>query len=153
MNGVVASYGQGKEIHVILDNLNTHKPANDRWLQSHPNVHFHLRQPTLRGSTGLNAGLASCAARRFRGPVLSMSNSYAKQLTTSSPLTMYTRLPLSGVRQKSDNRGLRDNITYFCNYIPGCLETQLRCSTPTANCRSVARVIYSCLGQIARLMR
>jgi hypothetical protein len=34
-------YGNEKEIHVILDNLNTHKPKNDRWLKSRPNVHFH----------------------------------------------------------------------------------------------------------------
>ncbi len=29
-------------IHVVLDNLNTHKPKNDRWLKRHPNVHFHF---------------------------------------------------------------------------------------------------------------
>jgi hypothetical protein len=29
-------------LHVILDNLNTHKPRNDRWLRRHPNVHFHF---------------------------------------------------------------------------------------------------------------
>lgn len=40
MNEVVASY-RDKEIHVILDNLNTHKPKNDRWLSRHKNVHFH----------------------------------------------------------------------------------------------------------------
>jgi len=42
MNGVIDSYGNEKEIHVILDNLNTHRPKNDRWLKSHPNVHFHF---------------------------------------------------------------------------------------------------------------
>ncbi len=31
----------GFEIHVIWDNLNTHKPRHDRWLQRHKNVHFH----------------------------------------------------------------------------------------------------------------
>jgi transposase len=41
MNGVVAAYPD-TAIHVILDNLNTHKPKNDRWLQRHPNVHFHF---------------------------------------------------------------------------------------------------------------
>ena len=30
-----------KEIHVILDNLRTHKPKNDRWLARHKNVYFH----------------------------------------------------------------------------------------------------------------
>ena len=41
MNRVVAQHA-GREIHVILDNLNTHKPKNDRWLKRHPNVHFHF---------------------------------------------------------------------------------------------------------------
>ncbi len=41
MNRIVAEY-RGREIHVILDNLNTHKPKNGRWLKRHPNVHFHF---------------------------------------------------------------------------------------------------------------
>lgn len=41
MNDIVAAY-PGKDIHVVLDNLNTHKPKNDRWLKRHPNVHFHF---------------------------------------------------------------------------------------------------------------
>src|SRR5215470_9900713 len=41
MNDVIAQHS-GKEIHVILDNLNTHKPKQDRWLARHPNVHFHF---------------------------------------------------------------------------------------------------------------
>lgn len=40
MNEVVAE-NAGKDIHVILDNLNTHKPKRDRWLKAHPNVHLH----------------------------------------------------------------------------------------------------------------
>src|SRR5262245_1246918 len=40
MNEVV-SHHPGREIHVILDNLNTHKPKRDHWLARHPNVHFH----------------------------------------------------------------------------------------------------------------
>src|SRR5512132_185113 len=41
MNDIVAIYGD-TAIHVILDNLNTHKPKNDRWLKRNPNVHFHF---------------------------------------------------------------------------------------------------------------
>jgi transposase len=40
MNRVLAQHA-GKEIHVILDNLSTHKPKRDVWLKRHPNVHFH----------------------------------------------------------------------------------------------------------------
>lgn len=39
MNNIVASY-PNNEIYVILDNLRTHKPKHDRWLQRHKNVHF-----------------------------------------------------------------------------------------------------------------
>ena len=41
MNRIVAAY-PGKEIHVILDNLSTHKPKRERWLARHPNVRFHF---------------------------------------------------------------------------------------------------------------
>lgn len=41
MNRVVAAH-PGRELHVILDNLNTHKPKNDRWLKRRRNVHFHF---------------------------------------------------------------------------------------------------------------
>ena len=39
MNDTVAAYPD-KEIYVVLDNLNTHKPKHDRWLQRHKNIHF-----------------------------------------------------------------------------------------------------------------
>jgi transposase len=41
MNELVAK-NPDKEIHVVLDNLNTHKPKQDRWLKAHPRVHFHF---------------------------------------------------------------------------------------------------------------
>src|ERR1700709_1414350 len=40
MNSVVAAF-PGRELHVILDNLNTHK-KNEDWLKAHPNVQFHF---------------------------------------------------------------------------------------------------------------
>jgi transposase len=41
MNVVVAAYPD-TVLHVVLDNLNTHKPKKDHWLKRHPNVHFHF---------------------------------------------------------------------------------------------------------------
>lgn len=41
MNDVIALH-PGREIHVILDNLSTHKPKYDAWLARHSNVHFHF---------------------------------------------------------------------------------------------------------------
>src|SRR3990170_2696556 len=41
MNEVVAAHPH-QELHVILDNLSTHKPKHDRWLAMHLNVRFHF---------------------------------------------------------------------------------------------------------------
>ena len=41
MNDIVAAWPD-TAIHVVLDNLNTHKPRNDRWLKLHSNVTFHF---------------------------------------------------------------------------------------------------------------
>jgi hypothetical protein len=40
MNSITAEYPD-KELHVILDNLKTHKPKYDLWLARHKNVNFH----------------------------------------------------------------------------------------------------------------
>jgi len=43
MNEIVAAYSRTDTvIHVILDNLSTHKPKIDGWLARHKNVHFHF---------------------------------------------------------------------------------------------------------------
>ena len=41
MNRIVADYPD-QEIHVVLDNLKTHKPKRDLWLARHKNVRFHF---------------------------------------------------------------------------------------------------------------
>src|SRR6266404_5422123 len=41
VNGFIADHPD-REIHVVLDNLNTHKPKDDRWLKRHPKVRFHF---------------------------------------------------------------------------------------------------------------
>ena len=52
MNEIVAAYEDTETaIHVILDNLRTHKPKSDRWLRRHPNVYFHY---TPTGASWLN---------------------------------------------------------------------------------------------------
>ena len=44
MNSVVAAFPR-RDLHVILDNLNTHK-KNERWLNKHSRVHFHFTPTT-----------------------------------------------------------------------------------------------------------
>ncbi len=49
MNSLVAAFPDRK-LHVILDNLNTHK-KKERWLKKHPTVRFHF---TLTRTSWLN---------------------------------------------------------------------------------------------------
>ncbi len=41
LNRVIGAHPD-REIHVIMDNLSTHKPKRDMWLARHKNVHFHF---------------------------------------------------------------------------------------------------------------
>ena len=41
MNQVVAAHPD-RDLHVILDNLSTHKPKDDAWLRAHPRVTLHF---------------------------------------------------------------------------------------------------------------
>jgi transposase len=47
IDSVKVAENPNREIHVVLDNLNTHKlnthkPKEDRWLKRHPNVQLHF---------------------------------------------------------------------------------------------------------------
>ena len=43
MDSVLAAHPDPElQIHVVLDNLSSHKPKHDAWLAQHPNVHFHF---------------------------------------------------------------------------------------------------------------
>ena len=82
MNRLVAQYPD-TELHVILDNLNTHKPKHDRWLARHPDVQFHytpthaswlnqvevwfsiLTRAVLRGLSATNPRQVCAAIDRF----------------------------------------------------------------------------------------
>lgn len=60
----VAEHFPERELHVILDNLNIHKSAAaQRWLQRHPQVHFH-HTPTHASRVNLAECFFSILTRR-----------------------------------------------------------------------------------------
>jgi transposase len=66
MNDVVAAYAD-QEIHVILDNLNTHKPKNDRWLSRHKNVHFHFTPTSASWLNQMEIWFSILSAQSLKG--------------------------------------------------------------------------------------
>jgi transposase len=84
MNDVLAAHPEPNlELHVVLDNLSTHKPKHDQWLTRHRNVHFHftpthaswlnqvevwfsiLERATLRGASHTSPAQVRSAIERF----------------------------------------------------------------------------------------
>ena len=66
MNRVVKQY-EGKEIHVILDNLSTHKPKRDLWLARHPNVHLHYTPTHTSWLNQIEIWFSILAAKSLNG--------------------------------------------------------------------------------------
>jgi len=66
MNELLASY-PNKEIHVILDNLNTHKPKTDRWLSRHKNVYFHYTPTHASWLNQIEIWFSILARRALKG--------------------------------------------------------------------------------------
>jgi transposase len=66
MNEVVADYPD-RELHVVLDNLNTHKPKHDRWLARHKNVHLHFTPTHASWLNQIECWFSILSRRALRG--------------------------------------------------------------------------------------
>jgi|SRR5882724_1566445 transposase len=66
MNRVVAQHPR-KELHVILDNLSTHKPKRDMWLARHPNVHLHYTPTHASWLNQIECWFSILAAKSLKG--------------------------------------------------------------------------------------
>jgi len=66
MNELVSTWPD-EELHVIVDNLNTHKPKHDRWLASHPNVHLHYTPTYASWLNQIETWFSILSRRALRG--------------------------------------------------------------------------------------
>ena len=89
MNSVVDNY-PATELHVVLDNLNTHKPKHDRWLTKHPNVHFHYTPTHASWMNQVECwfsilwrqalrGLNACSVRDVRKSIDAFIDAYSQE--------------------------------------------------------------------------
>lgn len=66
MNEVVADYPD-QELHVVLDNLSTHKPKHDGWLARHKNVHLHFTPTHASWLNQIECWFSILSRRALRG--------------------------------------------------------------------------------------
>src|SRR5215468_7957550 len=87
MNRVVAEHA-GREIHVILDNLNTDKPKHDRWLTRHKNVHFHFTPTHASWLNQVEVWFSILSAKPWLVRVLPRHARFAiRSMPSSRPIT------------------------------------------------------------------
>ena len=113
-NGIIDAYGKEKEIHVILDNLNTHKPKNDRWLKTHPNVHLHFTPTHTSWLNQIECWFSILSRQALQGA----SFVDVKQLREAIDhfISAYNEqaAPFEWHQTEIKQQPLRDNIAYFC---------------------------------------
>jgi transposase len=79
MNEVVSEYPD-QEIHVVLDNLKTHKPKNERWLSRHKNVHFHYTPTHASWLNQIECWFSILSRRALKGASFSSPSQLRKAI-------------------------------------------------------------------------
>jgi transposase len=103
MNRVIAE-SPDQDIHVILDNLSTHKPKHDQWLARHNNVHFHYTPTHASWLNQIECWFSILSRRALTGASFTSARQVREAIdrfTVSSPLTTKTPPPSNGARPRS----------------------------------------------------
>jgi len=116
MNRVVVDH-PGREIHVILDNLNTHEPKHDRWLARHKNIHFHFTPTHASWLNQVEVWFSILSSHALATASFTAPRQVRDQIDTSLPHTIRTLTPSSGPsRSSSRNSHDRHTLTYATRY-------------------------------------
>ena len=134
MNRIVKNH-RDREIHVILDNLNTHKPKEDRWLGRHANVHFHFTPTKASWLNQVEIWFSILAGKALAGASFASVAELRRTSKPSSTPTMKQPNPSPGRNPKSI-RNASSRVSRIND--SGCYKT--RCTRHFANPARNARM-------------
>ena len=103
MNQIVRAY-PGQAIHVVLDNLSTHKPKNDQWLKRHPNVRFHFTPTRASWLNQVEVWFSILEGKSLQGASFNRWCNCRGISMPSSPLTTTTPYRSSGQKSVKQRR-------------------------------------------------
>src|SRR5258705_10023541 len=109
MNRIVAAH-PGGEIHVILDNLNTHKPKNDRWLARHPNVRFHFTPTRASWLNQVEIWFSILANKALRGASFNSLSQLKAHIDTFITTYNDTARPFKWTASEAHQKRLKPRI-------------------------------------------
>jgi transposase len=114
MNEVVGSY-PGKEIHVILDNLRTHKPKRDRWLGRHKNIHFHYTPTHASWLNQIEIWFSILTRRALRGGSFVSPRQVREAIDQFIAAHNDNAAPFEWRKVEIFPKGLKKSYANFCN--------------------------------------
>ena len=81
---------------MVLDNLSSHKPKEDRWLRAHPNVHFHFTPTHASWLNQIEIWFSILSREALRGANFTSVAQLRLPSMNSLKATIATRLPSNG---------------------------------------------------------
>jgi len=104
----------GKEVHVILDNLNTHKPRHDRWLAQHPNVHFHYTPTHASWLNQVEVWYSILSRQALRGANLRSVQELRQRIDAFIKAYNQTAAPFEWTKVKVSSKKLEHKYSNLC---------------------------------------
>lgn len=114
MNAVVADYAQ-REIHVILHNLNTHKPKRDGWLARHPNVHVHYTPTHASWLNQIECWFSILARSPLRHASFTSPKQVCEAIDAFVAAYNETAAPFEWRKHSVGPKTLKNNYSDLCN--------------------------------------
>jgi transposase len=114
MNEVITDYPD-QEIHVILDNLNTHKPKRDRWLSRHKNVHFHYTPTHASWLNQIEIWFSILSRRTLKGASFTSPQQVRNAIDLFIAAYNKEGAPFEWRKREVHPVGLKKNYSNLCN--------------------------------------
>jgi len=114
MNRVVAQ-SPDRELHVILDNLNIHKPKHDRWLSRHSNVHFHYTPTHASWLNQVECWFSILWRQALRGLNANSVRDICRAIDTFTQVRNENAVPFEWTKQVVHPGNIKHTYSQLCN--------------------------------------
>ena len=114
MDEIVRDYPADQEIHVILDNLSTHK-KNEEWLSRHPNVTFHFTPTSASWLNQVEIWFGVLSRKALTGASFPGRENLIKALEDFMSAYNQNAAPFIWRKREVKGAQLRNTITNLCN--------------------------------------
>lgn len=115
MNGIVAQYPEDQDIHVILDNLNTHKKKNGTWLSRHKNVHFHYTPTNASWLNQIETWFSILTIRVIRNGSFTSPKQIREAIDRYTGVYNEDCAPFEWTKEKVEQVPLKKSYADLCN--------------------------------------